>query len=101
MMDAVIKMGITSITEAGMFTWREYELLQEMYRDGELRIRINILFASRLIDEIIEKGIRTGYGNEWIRITGIKQHSDGWMSPCTSALLEPYKVGINKHGILF
>ena len=101
MMDAIIKMGVTSITEAGMFTWREYDLLQEMYSDGELRVRVNILFASRLLDDVIKKGFKTGHGNEWIRFTGIKLYSDGWLTPRTAALLEPYENSTNNRGILF
>ena len=100
MMNEIIKMGITSITEAGLRTWKEFEILQEMYRHGELRIRVNILLASRLLDDAIKRGYRNGYGNEWIRITGVKLYSDGWLSPRTSALLKTYE-DVPGNGILF
>jgi predicted amidohydrolase YtcJ len=100
MMDEIIKMGITSITEAGLRTWKEFDILQEMYRHGELRIRVNILLAARLLDDAIKRGYRNGYGDEWIRITGVKLYSDGWLSPRTSALLKPYE-DVPGDGILF
>ena len=90
MMDEIVKMGVTSVTEAGLRTWKEFEILKEMYNDGELKVRFNILLASRLLDCAIEKGIRSSYGDEWIIITGVKLYSDGWLSPRTAALEEPY-----------
>lgn len=100
MMNEIIKLGITSITEAGLGSWKEFEILNEIYQEGNLRVRVNIIFASRLLDEVIKRGYRTGYGNEWIRITGMKFYADGWLGSRTAAMMEPYD-DIKTNGILF
>jgi predicted amidohydrolase YtcJ len=100
MMDEIIKMGITSITEAGIRTWKELDILKELKENGELKVRCNILLASRIMDEAIDRGIKTGDGDEWIRITGVKLYADGWMTPRTAAMIEPYDDYIGK-GVLF
>lgn len=100
MMDAIVKMGVTSVTEAGLKTWREFEILQEMYNDGELKVRFNILFASRLLYCAIKKGYKTGYGDEWFRILGIKLYSDGWITTRTAAIKGRYNKRLSR-GILF
>jgi predicted amidohydrolase YtcJ len=99
-MKSIVKMGVTSITEAGLRTWKELEILQEMYKDNELLIRVNILLASRILDEAIAKSIKNNHGDEWIRITGVKLYADGWLTPRTAALIEPYENRLGK-GILF
>lgn len=100
MMHQMAEMGVTSITESGIRTWREFNALCELYKSGDFPIRVNLLIASRLMDDAIERGYKTGWGDEWLRVSGVKLYADGWLSPRTAALNEPYEKSQNK-GILF
>jgi predicted amidohydrolase YtcJ len=49
-------------------------------------------------------GLRTGAGNEWVKVLGVKLYSDGWLGPRTAALREPYAddpYGFPRSGLLF
>jgi hypothetical protein len=45
-------------------------------------------------------GLRTGFGNEWLRVVGSKFMADGSMSGWTAALYEPYSNEPNNCGIM-
>ena len=48
---------------------------------------------------LVAAGIHTGFGDEWVRIGGLKQFADGSISERTAWLSEPY-IGIaNYHGL--
>ncbi len=82
--------GITSITEAGSSFQRmkTYESLQSQ----GLLLRINLLMSESILDQVIEKGVRQGYGNERLRISGIKTFHGNSLSGRTCWLNEPYDM---------
>jgi hypothetical protein len=62
---------------------------QELKRRGELTARI---YARPTLDRWVElraAGIRHGFGNEWIRIGGLKGFVDGIMGNSTARFYEP------------
>lgn len=93
------KSGITSVTDA----YGSVELLQA-YRDaeqaGELSARIYCMIGYFDIDKMLEKGVKTGDGNEWVRIGGMKLTCDGSISERTARLSEPYKGRPDDYGII-
>ena len=94
--------GITSHTEAGIGYLSTLELLayQEAVQRGKLRIRSNLMVrAEALFDTAgaagetcfgLSQGIRTGWGDDRLRIGPIKMFSDGSLIGRTAALNEPY-----------
>ena len=97
--EMMAKSGITSVTDA----YGNQELLTA-YRDahnaGELSTRIYSLIGYYEIDEMIEQGIKTGDGNDWVRIGGMKITCDGSISERTARLSEPYIGRPNDYGII-
>ena len=67
---------------------------------GELVTRINCMINSQHIDEMLEAGVRTGLGNEWVRVGGMKQVCDGSISERTARLSEPYVGRPDDFGIV-
>lgn len=52
------------------------------------------------IDDFIERGIKTGDGDEWVRIGGMKLTCDGSISERTARLSKPYIGRPNDYGII-
>ena len=93
------KTGVTSVTDA--YGSPEYLLaFQDAYHAGELSTRIYCMMGYMHIDEMIEAGIRTGFGDEWVRTGGMKLTCDGSISERTAALSEPYVGRPDDYGII-
>ena len=93
------KTGVTSVTDA--YGSPEYLLAyQDAYHAGELSARIYCMIGYMYIDEMIEAGIRTGFGDDWVRTGGMKLTCDGSISERTAALSRPYEGRPNDYGII-
>src|SRR4029079_3667333 len=52
------------------------------------------------IDRMIAAGIRTGFGNDWVRVGGMKLIADGSISERTARMSQPYVGRPGDYGIL-
>ena len=93
------KSGVTSVTEAyGSSTFlRAY---QDAYDANELSMRVYSMISYREIDKFIDAGIKTGFGDRWLRIGGMKITIDGSISERTARLSKPYIGRPNDYGIM-
>jgi predicted amidohydrolase YtcJ len=58
---------------------------------GELLHRVYFAVSGKMLDDLIESGMQTGFGDEWLRIGGTVEHAaDGSFSERTMALSRPY-----------
>ena len=91
--------GITSACEAdgNPDCLRGY---QDARESGELLFRAYCHIDLRQIDEMIAAGVRTGLGDEWVRVGAMKQFCDGSISERTARLSQPYVGRPNDYGIL-
>ena len=93
------KTGITSVHDA--YGSPEYlRAYQDVYESGDLALRIYCLIGFTHIDKMLEAGIRTGVGNEWVRVGAMKMTCDGSISERTARLSQPYIGRPNDYGIL-
>jgi predicted amidohydrolase YtcJ len=91
--------GITSVHDA-YGTPMDLRAYQDARRDGELSLRVYCLIGSEWIDRMIAAGVRTGLGDEWIRVGAMKLTCDGSISERTARLSEPYIGRPRDFGIL-
>ncbi len=89
--------GITSVGDALVWPWG-LRLLQEAHARGELTLRVNMLLAYSMLDDLEALGLRTGLGDARLRVGGIKAFVDGAVAGGTCLLEEPYEDGC-AHGI--
>ena len=101
------KAGLTSIHETGGGT-ENLVAYQDAQESGELHFRI-YLFSSggtsgiagpQLFDGLKQAGIRSGFGDEWVKIGGVKYGADGSASERTMAMSTPYVGRPSDYGIL-
>ena len=92
--------GITSVGEAAIRTSDEFAAYQELAAAGELPTRV---FTMMLIDDTLDAlaglGMRTGWGDEWLRIGPAKLFQDGSGGGRTAAMTTDYKDDPGNRGI--
>ena len=93
------KTGVTSVTDA-YGSPKTLQAYRDAYNAGESSARIYCMIGYFAIDEMIEKGVITGDGDEWVRIGGMKLTCDGSISERTARLSEPYIGRPDDFGII-
>jgi predicted amidohydrolase YtcJ len=91
--------GITSATEA-QGTPQDLRAYQDAHEAGELLYRAYCFINYHYLDAMIEAGVRTGLGDEWVRVGAVKLVCDGSISERTARLSVPYEGRPNDYGIL-
>jgi predicted amidohydrolase YtcJ len=82
-----VRYGLTTVHHEG----GDLAAIQEVRARGELLHRVSYEASGRVLDAMIASGIRTGFGDDWIRFGATSEHTvDGSFSERTMALSQPY-----------
>jgi predicted amidohydrolase YtcJ len=90
--------GITSVNDA-LVSARTLDTYQEAFKSGDLKVRVYMLMTIEYLPHLQALSLKTGFGNEWLKIGGVKILADGGIAGRTAFLNEPY-VGTDNRGIL-
>jgi len=74
--------------------------LQRLRERGELGLRVVKQINFEWIDHAHELGIRSGFGDTWLRIGGLKLFADGALGPRTAYMIEPYEGEPDNYGVV-
>lgn len=93
--------GLTSTTDS----WGQIESLvayQDARAAGELLTRLSFMpfGESQLYSDLKAAGIRSGFGDDWIRFGAVKYAADGSASERTMRMSTPYEGRADDYGIL-
>ena len=72
----------------------------ELRARGELTARMHVWRYASAMPALVAAGIRSGLGDEWIRLGALKILSDGSMGSGTAAFFEPYADDPKTSGLL-
>lgn len=79
--------GLTTMHHEG----GDLAAIQDVRARGDLRHRVNYEASGRTLEAMIANGIRTGFGDDWIRFGATSEHTvDGSFSERTMAMSVPY-----------
>lgn len=93
------KMGITGVHD---FDRRScFAALQILHEKGELGLRVLKSIPLEALPFAVELGLRSGFGDDFLRIGSVKIFADGALGPHTAAMLEPYEGEPGNRGMLF
>jgi predicted amidohydrolase YtcJ len=98
-----LERGVTTVHDIVRYA-EPVRAYQELYKEGRMQARVNIL--PRVIESMIESkslielGLITGFGNEWLRIGGVKMSIDGGITGRNACFYEPYEDDEHNHGII-
>lgn len=93
------KTGVTTVTDA-YGSPKDLRAYQDAYHDDELKLRVYCMIGYFHIDEMLDAGIRTGLGNHWVRVGGMKLTCDGSISERTARLSKHYIGRPDDFGII-
>jgi hypothetical protein len=77
-----------------------FQALQLLREDGELGLRVVKNLPVYRLDHALGLGIRSGFGDAWLRIGGVKIFADGALGSKTAAMLAPYENEPDNLGIV-
>ena len=92
------EVGVTGFHDFdGADSFRALQILNEQKRLS-LRVVKNILVA--FLDDALRLGLRSGFGDDFLRIGAIKVFADGALGSLTGATFEPYEGDSGNRGIV-
>lgn len=72
---------------------------QVLRERGDLAMRIVKQVKQEWLDQALEVGLRWNFGDDWIRIGGLKIFADGALGPRTAYMFEPYVGEPDNYGM--
>jgi predicted amidohydrolase YtcJ len=95
----IVRTGITSVHDP-MGTPEDFIAYQDTRESGDLSLRVYCFIRQPDIRRMLEAGVRTGLGDEWVRVGAMKMISDGSISERTARMSQPYVGRPDDRGIL-
>jgi len=91
---AAHQLGLTGIHDMRIMGGEDglpaFTVWQRLRAANRLKLRMWMMLPGEKLDEILALGLRTGLGDEYLRIGGIKLFADGALGPRTAWMLEPF-----------
>lgn len=83
------RVGLTGVHDFdGARALQAWQILKE---NGELNFRVSKTIPIALQEHAIALGIRSGFGDDWLRLNSVKSFADGALGPQTALMIEPYE----------
>jgi predicted amidohydrolase YtcJ len=74
--------------------------LQRLRAEDALRLRVIKSIPLELLQQAVELGLQSGFGDDFLRIGSVKLFADGALGPHTAAMFEPYAGELHNRGML-
>src|SRR5262249_14789960 len=97
-LELAARQGVTSIQDNSPIDALPTYL--EMRDAGELTARVNVWRPISALPSLVKAGVRSGLGDDWVRVGALKILSDGAMGSGTGAFFEPYADDPKTSGLL-
>jgi predicted amidohydrolase YtcJ len=92
------KVGLTSIHE--MDNTSNFEVYQELLRNNKLTARLRVYIPITEVETLARFKSKTSFGNDFLKIGGLKGFVDGSLSSSTALFFEPYTDDPENYGFL-
>jgi predicted amidohydrolase YtcJ len=92
------RFGVTTIQDNSVVD--ALPTYQDLRAHGDLTARLYVWRYIESMKPLVEAGVRTGLGDDWIRMGALKILSDGSMGSATAAFFEPYLDHPETKGLL-
>ena len=86
--DYAASLGVTSVQD--MSAGKDVGVYQELARQGKLKTRVYAVSPLPDWERLGKTGVRAAFGDEMLRIGGLKGYSDGSLGSTTAWFFEPY-----------
>lgn len=93
-LDVARRAGVTSVEDmdgsAPAVRARLFRLYQQLARQEKLTCRVSLRWPLAEWKKLADLGVQAGFGNDWVRIGGLKGFVDGSLGSSTAKMFEPY-----------
>ncbi len=97
MLPLMHRAGLTGVHDFdGARALQAWQILKE---NGELKLRVSKTLPVALLEHAIALGLRSGFGDDWLRINSVKAFADGALGPQTALMIDPYEGSTANRGI--
>ena len=100
---AMAESGITSVQDLdgnGAETRRKlFRIYQRLARDGKLTCRIDLRWPIAEQRELASTGAMADFGNDFVRVGGVKGFMDGSLGSSTAKMFAPYETDAKNTGV--
>lgn len=76
-----------------------FEALQMLKNTGRLKLRVTQCIAAENLDDAIDLGLSSGFGDDWLRVGPLKAFADGALGSQTAHLLRAYEGNSGNMGM--
>lgn len=100
-----LSQGVTSVMDAGVGFRQgldDYDAYLAARAAGRLPVRTYLALVggpNGVQDKALERGLRTGLGDDWVKVGPVKLFTDGSAGGLTAAMSVPYKCSCESRGI--
>jgi predicted amidohydrolase YtcJ len=102
-LSAAAQVGVTSVQDldgSGPETRRKlFRIYQKLAREGKLTCRIDLRWPIALYKELANTGAQADFGNDYVRIGGVKGFMDGSLGSSTAKMFDPYESDAKNVGV--
>ncbi len=89
------RLGLTGVHDYRLMDGSDgppaFRAYQRLRAEGELALRLWMHISGAHLDEAIALGLRSGFGDDWLRVGHVKMFTDGGQGARTAWMLEPYE----------
>lgn len=102
----LVEQSVQSLLRAGVTTIHDiegrdaFDLFQRLHQEGKLGLRVQMILPRHALAELQTLGLRAGFGDDRLRLAGIKIFADGTLGSQTAAMLEDFEGSAGQRGIL-
>jgi predicted amidohydrolase YtcJ len=86
--------GVTSVQDMdGSFAGTRRKLFrfyQQLAKSGKLTVRVDLRWPLAEWKQVADLGAETGFGDDWVKIAGVKGFADGSLGSSTAKMFEPF-----------
>ena len=97
--ELMTKAGLTSVHQTGA-SRNDMIAYQDARADGGMRFRMYLFPRVQLFEDLVNAGIRSGFGDEVLRFGAVKFSADGSASERTMRMSTPFEGRPDDYGIL-
>jgi hypothetical protein len=101
--DEAARVGVTSVQDMDgsdpVTRQKLFRLYQRMARDGKLTVRVDLRWPLADWEALARLGVEANFGDDWVRIGGVKGFVDGSLGSSTAKMFEPFVNEPNSTGV--
>lgn len=93
------EIGVTSVHDMGNVS--NFEVYQELQKANKLKVRVCLYMQVTNVELLVRLKLKSPFGNDFLKIGGLKGFVDGSLGSSTALFFEPYLDNPSKRGILY